>query len=163
MSLVADQVKHSEAIAISDNRFAVDQKRAGGQCRNGSDNERKARCEIITVPRDEPDTRTISPGHNAKAIMFDFVNPARPGRCGLSWRRQARLDNAQPGAGTLTQRHRRNIMRVCNYCDAFLLRAEIAKEMARTFRQRTFCSLLASEGGTPRNDFVTAARVDTGG
>src|SRR6516225_62785 len=142
MSLVADQVKHSEAIAISDNRFAVDQKRAGGQCRNGSDNERKARCEIITVPRDEPDTRTISPGHDAKAIMLDFVNPAGPGGRDFGGRGQTRLNYPQPGAGTLTQRHGRNIMRVCNYCDAFLLRAEIAKEMARTFRQRTFCSLL---------------------
>jgi hypothetical protein len=30
MSLVADQVKDGKAVAISDNRFAVDQKRAGG-------------------------------------------------------------------------------------------------------------------------------------
>ena len=74
--------------------------------------------------------------------MLDFVQPAGAGRRCLRWRRQTRLDNAQPRAGTLTQRHVRNVMRVCNYCDAFLLRAEIAKKMARTFRQRTFCSLL---------------------
>ena len=48
------------------NRFAVDQKRAGGQCRNGGDNERKAR-EIIAVPRDEPDTPAITARHDAKA------------------------------------------------------------------------------------------------
>ena len=56
MSPVADQVKHGEPIAISDNRFAVDQKRASGQCRYGGDNEWKARAEIVAVAGDEADS-----------------------------------------------------------------------------------------------------------
>ena len=34
--------------------------------------------------------------------MLDFVNLAGAGRRGLRWRRQTRLDIAQPTAGTLT-------------------------------------------------------------
>jgi hypothetical protein len=37
------------------------------------------------------------------AVMLDFVNPAGAGRRGLRGRGQARLDNSQPRAGTLTQ------------------------------------------------------------
>ena len=51
------------------NRFAVDQKRAGGQCRNGGDNERKAR-EIIAVPRDEPGVDTKWPGATMRALLW---------------------------------------------------------------------------------------------
>jgi hypothetical protein len=76
MSLVANQVKHGEPIAISDNRFAVDQKRVGVQCRDGGDNEWKARAEIVAVPRDEPDTRANTARHDAKAVMLNFVYPA---------------------------------------------------------------------------------------
>src|SRR5215472_11477672 len=42
---------------------------------------------------------------NAEAIMLDFVQPARAGRRRLGRRGQAWLDDAQPWAGTLTQRH----------------------------------------------------------
>src|SRR6516165_6269322 len=54
---------------------------------------------------DEPHASSILAGHDAEAVMLDFVQPVRAGRRGLCWRRQARLDNAQPGTGTLTQRH----------------------------------------------------------
>jgi hypothetical protein len=51
--------------------------------------------------------RSIAPRQNAEAVMLDFVNPTRAGR---RWReRVGRLDNSQPGAGTLTQRHARDL------------------------------------------------------
>ena len=54
---------------------------------------------------DEPDTGTVAPRQYAEAVMLDFMQPAGTGRRCFGGRRQTRLDNAQPGAGTLTQRH----------------------------------------------------------
>src|SRR5262249_52015779 len=61
------------------------------------------------VAGNQPDTSAIAPGHDAKAVMLDFVNPAGAGRRGLGRRGQTRLDGPQSGAGTLTQRHARLI------------------------------------------------------
>ena len=59
MSLVANEVEHSEAVAIGDNGFPIDQKRAGGQGRDCRNNDRKAIGEVIAVG-DQPDTGAIA-------------------------------------------------------------------------------------------------------
>ena len=53
-------------------------------------NDRKANSEVIAVAGDKPDAGTIAPRHDAEAVMLNFVNPAGS-------------NDAQPGAGTLTQ------------------------------------------------------------
>jgi hypothetical protein len=35
-------------------------------------------------PRNDTDTGTMAASHDAEAVMLDFVEPARPGRRGLS-------------------------------------------------------------------------------
>jgi hypothetical protein len=41
----------------------------------------------------------------AETIVLDFVQPASPAWRRFGRRRQTRLDNSQPGAAALTQRH----------------------------------------------------------
>ena len=54
---------------------------------------------------DQPDTGLIAPGHDAEAVMLNFMQPTGAGRRALGGGRQTRLNDAQPWAGTLTQRH----------------------------------------------------------
>jgi hypothetical protein len=67
-------------VAIGDNRLAIDQKRAGGQCRDRCDHERKATREVIAVASDEPDTGSVAPHQNPETVMLDSVNSLPPGR-----------------------------------------------------------------------------------
>jgi hypothetical protein len=55
-----------------------------------------------SVAGDQPDTGTVTAGHDAEAIVLDFVNPAVPGRWPFGWGRQARIDVAGSAAGTKT-------------------------------------------------------------
>jgi len=58
---------------------------------------------IVSGASNQPHARRIAASEYAKAIVLDFVNPARAGRRSLSGRRQTRLDNANTRTGTLTQ------------------------------------------------------------
>ena len=117
ISLVANEVEHGETVAVRDDCFAVDQERPRWQCRDCRNNDWKATGEVIAVASDEPDTGAIEPGHDAKAIVLDFVNPAGARRRDLRWRRQAWFDNFQTGADTLTQRHGRLIRSQAQSCE----------------------------------------------
>jgi hypothetical protein len=77
MSLVANEIEHGETVAVGNDCFAVDQKRAGGQRRDCRNNDRKAISEVVAVSRDQPDTGLIATGHNSEAVMLNFVQPAR--------------------------------------------------------------------------------------
>jgi hypothetical protein len=52
-TLMANEVEYGEAVAISDNRFPVDQERLGWQGRDCRNNDREATREVIAVARDE--------------------------------------------------------------------------------------------------------------
>jgi hypothetical protein len=71
----------------------------------------EARREIVSGARNQPHARTVPARENAKAIVLDFVNPARARRRRLSRRGQIRFDYPQAGPGTLTQRHARLLER----------------------------------------------------
>src|SRR6516165_5220658 len=77
----------------------------GGQPCYRIDCKWKPRCEVVTVASNEPHARAIPPPQNTKSIVLNFVQPARTGRRGLRWRWQTGLNDPQPWAGTLTQRH----------------------------------------------------------
>jgi len=38
--------------------------------------EREARCEVVAMAGDEPNTGTLTPRHDAEAVVLDLVNPA---------------------------------------------------------------------------------------
>jgi hypothetical protein len=76
MTLAANEVEHGKAVAISDNRFTVDQERASGQRHNGGDGKRKPFCEIVTVTGDQANPGTVPAGHDAEAVVLDLVQPA---------------------------------------------------------------------------------------
>jgi hypothetical protein len=40
---------------------------------------------VIAFPGDQPRARSITPGENSEAVMFDLVNPAGPGPAKKSW------------------------------------------------------------------------------
>jgi hypothetical protein len=82
MSLVTDQVKHARpSPLVTLRRRSETSGRAAPNC---GDDEREARCEIVAVPRDEPDTRAITARQNAKGVMLDFVDPSLGRKAGPS-------------------------------------------------------------------------------
>jgi hypothetical protein len=74
------------------NRLAVDQEPAAGQRPDRFDDERKPRCEIVALPRDQPNTGTVAPGHDPHPVVLDLVKPpiTRGRPFGGGW--QARSD-----------------------------------------------------------------------
>jgi hypothetical protein len=80
VALSADKIEHGQSVVVGDNRFAVDQERAPGQRCDRCGDERKARREIVALPRDQPNTGTIAPGHDAHAVMLYLVQPPITGR-----------------------------------------------------------------------------------
>jgi len=61
------------------NRFPVDQERAPGQRPDRCGDERKAGREIVALPRNQPNTRTVAPGYYAHAVMLYLVKPTITG------------------------------------------------------------------------------------
>jgi hypothetical protein len=105
VTATTNEVEYRKAGLVGNDHLAVNQERVGGQRRNRFCRDREAECKIVAGASNEPNARTIAPRQNAETVMLDFVNPSWPGRRGLGRRGQARLDNSQAGAGTLTQRH----------------------------------------------------------
>ncbi len=50
----------------------------GGQSRHCIDGKRKPRREVVAVASNQPHTGTVALRQNAKTVMFDFMEPARP-------------------------------------------------------------------------------------
>jgi hypothetical protein len=82
VALVADQIKHGEAVVVTGNCLAVDHARTDGQGSDRCGDKGKAEsgrrsysphasrvARVAAAMRDDP-----------KAIVLDFVNPAWPGR-----------------------------------------------------------------------------------
>jgi hypothetical protein len=97
--VTADQVKNGKAASVTNDRLAVDQARTNRELGHGRCDEREATREIVSGARNQPHAGSIAPRKDAKAIMFDFVEPT-----GTAWRRlgrrgQTRLDNPQTGGG----------------------------------------------------------------
>jgi hypothetical protein len=86
---MANEVEYGEAVAISDNRFPVDQERLGWQGRDCRNNDREATEKSLPWR-----VMSFSSGHDAEAVMLNFVQPARPGWRALGRGRQTRFDNA---------------------------------------------------------------------
>ena len=80
MTCPANQLEHGHALFVGDDRLAVDQERAAGKGRDRRRGERKPRCEIVAVASEEPDAGSVTPSHNAEAVVLDLVNPVSPGR-----------------------------------------------------------------------------------
>jgi hypothetical protein len=74
--------------------------RQGG---NGGRSQRKPSGKIISVAGNKPDTGAVAPGHDTKAVMLDFVNPAGADGGRLGGRRQTRFYEADKT--TLTQQN----------------------------------------------------------
>jgi cytosine/adenosine deaminase-related metal-dependent hydrolase len=103
MARPADELEHRETLVIGDDRLSVYHERAAGQGRNRCRGERKPRREIMTIAGEKVHAGRVAPGHDAKAVVFDFVNPVRPGRRSLSRGGQARFNKGRQTAATHTQ------------------------------------------------------------
>ena len=71
-----------------------------GRCR-----QRKPRRKVAAVAGHESDTGRVAARHDTEAVMFDFVNPARPYRWLLGRRWQARLIKTRNAPSTQTQQN----------------------------------------------------------
>jgi hypothetical protein len=74
--------------------FAVDQAGPHREASDRLDDLGEAVGEIEAVPRIEPYTAAVAPRHDAEAVVFDLVHPARLGRRLGRGTRQAWLDEA---------------------------------------------------------------------
>jgi hypothetical protein len=73
-----DQLEYGKALVVADNRLAIDQAGPPRQGGNGGRSQRKPSGKIISVAGNKPDTGAVTPGHDTKAVMLDFVNPPGP-------------------------------------------------------------------------------------
>ena len=73
--LPPDQLEDGKPFFVADDRFAIDQARARRQGRDSRGNERKSAGEIVAVASNEPHAGRIASRQEAKAVVFDLVNP----------------------------------------------------------------------------------------
>ena len=61
---------------VDRDRLAVEHARAHRQGSDRLDNEREAIREVVAVAGNQPHAIAVAVSENAKAVVFDFVNPA---------------------------------------------------------------------------------------
>ena len=83
-AVTPDQFKASKAILVCDNCLTVDQAGPHWELADRRCDKGNARGEVVSVSSKQPHSRTIAPGENTKAVVFDFVNPTGTGRRNLS-------------------------------------------------------------------------------
>jgi hypothetical protein len=90
--LPADQVEYCKSLLVTGDGLAVDY---AGACRQGSNRrggQREAASEIVALPGEKPHPIAVALGHDAEAVMLDFVKPIRPSRRLVRQTWQARLN-----------------------------------------------------------------------
>jgi len=75
-AMTADQIKDGKPVLVANNRFAVDQTGANRELAHRHCDEGKARREIVSGAGNQSHAGRIPRRQDAKAVMFDFVNPA---------------------------------------------------------------------------------------
>jgi hypothetical protein len=83
-AVTSDQFKVSKAILVCDDCLTVDQAGPHWELADRRCDTRKTADEVVSVSSKQPHCRTIAPGENTKAVVFDFVNPTGTGRRSLS-------------------------------------------------------------------------------
>jgi hypothetical protein len=94
MPPVADAVEACHAVIVAAHRLAVDDAGARAQAGEGLDNQREAVGQVISRAAIEPHPRAVLAGHDAEAVMLDFVNPQRTRRQRIGLGGEAGLDKA---------------------------------------------------------------------
>ena len=113
VALSANKVEHGQSVIVRDNRFAVDQERAPGQRCDRCGDERKARREIVALPRDQPNTGTIAPGMMRMPSCFiSCSHPSPEGGRSAGDGRQGRI---LPSGRRLRTRNMRRVIRPQNW------------------------------------------------
>jgi hypothetical protein len=96
-----DQVEDREPILVADDGLTVDQARAHWQHRHRRDDLREAVRKVGALSREQPHPTVGALGHDAEAVMLDFVNPFRTGGWAVRWTGEAGLDEvSRMGQGT---------------------------------------------------------------
>ena len=76
MAKSADKLEDGKALLVADDGLAVDQAGPRRQRARRRDDLRKAVREVIAFPREQSHTAFDPAGHDAEAVVLDFVNPA---------------------------------------------------------------------------------------
>src|SRR5215475_2350564 len=79
-AVVTNEIERGNAVVIAGDSFAVDDAGARAQASQCLNDQREAMGEIIAREAVEPHLRAGLSGDNAKAVVFDFVQPIAAGR-----------------------------------------------------------------------------------
>jgi hypothetical protein len=81
---IAENVEDREAALVDHDGLTVEQARSHRQTFKRCSDQRKAVGEIRAMAREEPNSFSVAPCHNAESVMLDLVNPIGPRRRLLS-------------------------------------------------------------------------------
>ena len=79
MPLTAYELENRKSPLVANDCLAVDHARSPRQLGNRQGDEGKAARQVIAVARNQPHAACVQARHNTKAVVLDFVDPARPG------------------------------------------------------------------------------------
>ena len=71
------RLKTRQAIAITGNRFPIEQERTHLECAGSLGNQREASGPVVAIAGQQPDASRIPMHHHAEAIVLDLMHPAR--------------------------------------------------------------------------------------
>ena len=74
-ALVPDEIERGNAVLVASNRLAIDDAGARAQPRERINDQREATSEVIAGTAVEPHLRAGLAGNDAKAVVFDLVQP----------------------------------------------------------------------------------------
>jgi hypothetical protein len=97
---IPKSVENGRAIIGASDRLPVEQAGCDLECGHGLRDQREALGPVVAVPGEQPHAAGPTAGHHSKAIVLDFVNPARAGRRSLGRTWEARLAKIREGAQT---------------------------------------------------------------
>jgi hypothetical protein len=92
-------VEIGNAVGAEQHGLTVEHKRIDPIAQGGLDDQRIVMGPVVAVPGEQPDPLAVALHDQPIAVMFDFVDPVRPGRHGRAAGRQAggkcRFDHAR--------------------------------------------------------------------
>ena len=80
--VAADQIEHRQAIVVAHDGFPVDHTRSNGQSVDRFSGEGKPIGEVMAIAGQQSGAATPAMRQDAKAVVFNFVNPARTALAG---------------------------------------------------------------------------------
>jgi hypothetical protein len=92
VAAVTDAIEAGHTLIVAGDRLAIDDAGPRAQPSQGLHDQREAAGQVIAGAAVEPNPRAVLTGDDPEAVVFDFMQPQRPGRRMLGFCGQARRD-----------------------------------------------------------------------